>query len=133
MNTFNVYFSTIAKELQGKIYHCGHEFNLYLKNKNEHNFFINPTNRYEVLNIINTISISKAIGPHSIPTDIFHLIKLNISVPLTEIINLSFNTGVFVENLKTSKVIPIYKNKSSDLICNNYRPISLLSNINKII
>ena len=132
-NTFNVYFSTIAKELQGKIYHRGHDFNLYLKNKNEHNFFINPTNRYEVLNIINTISISKAIGPHSIPTDIFHLIKLNISVPLTEIINLSFNTGVFIENLKTSKVIPIYKNKGSDLICNNYRPISLLSNVNKII
>ena len=132
-NTFNVYFSTIAKELQGKIYHCGHDFNLYLKNKNEHNFFINPTNRYEVLNIINTISISKAIGPHSIPTDIFHLIKLNISEPLTEIINLSFNTGVFVENLKTSKVIPVYKNKGSDLICNNYRPISLLSNVNKII
>ena len=33
---------------------------------------------------------------------------------------------------KTSKVIPIYK-ASSKLECSNYRPISLLSNIDKIL
>ena len=47
------------------------------------------------------------------------------------LINLSFSTGIFPNNLKTAKVIPIHK-KGSKLDCTNYRPISLLSNIDKI-
>ena len=52
--------------------------------------------------------------------------------PLTEIINLSFSTGIYPNNLKIAKIIHVFKNKGSNLQCNNYRPISLLSNINKV-
>ena len=38
-----------------------------------------------------------------------------------------------MDNLKISKVIPVFKDKGNYLECNNYKPISLLSNINKII
>ena len=38
-NAFNTYFSTIASDLQGKIYHQGQDFTKYLNNSNEHNFF----------------------------------------------------------------------------------------------
>ena len=48
------------------------------------------------------------------------------------IINLSFSTGIYPNNLKIAKVVPIFKNKGSILQCNNFQPISLLSNINKI-
>ena len=77
--------------------------------------------------------MNKAVAPHSIPTIILHLIKLNISEPLSEIINLSFVKGIHFGNLKISKTIPTFKDKGSNLECNNYRPISLLLNINKII
>ena len=50
---------------------------------------------------------------------------------MSQIINLSFSTGHFPSNLKTAQVIPIFK-KDSPLECSNYRPISLLSNIDKI-
>ena len=50
---------------------------------------------------------------------------------LSLIINLSFCTGIFPNNLKTAKVIPIHK-KGSKLELTNYRPISLLSNIDRI-
>ena len=46
--------------------------------------------------------------------------------------NLSFLCGSFPTILKTSNVTPIYK-KDSKLKCSNYRPISLLSNIDKIL
>ena len=85
------------------------------------------------VDIINNISVNKATGPHSIPTNILHLIKFNISEPLAKIVNLSFDKGIYFDCLKISKTIPTYKDKGSNLDCSNYRPISLLSNINKII
>ena len=45
---------------------------------------------------------------------------------------MSFNQGVFPTILKTANLIPIHK-KGDKLDCNNYRPISLLSNISKIL
>ena len=72
------------------------------------------------------------MGPNSIPTKILHLIKDKISIPLSELINKSFATGCFPNICKTAKVISILKTESR-LLCNNYRPISLLSNISKII
>ena len=131
--TFNNYFSSIGSELQGKIHHHGKDFSCYLKNSNTNNFFIKPTYMTEVINTINNLSTNKAVGPNSVPTDIFHLIKLSVAQPLVNFINLSFEKGSYFEKLEISKVIPIFKDKGSNLECNNYRPISLLSNINKII
>ena len=53
----------------------------------------------------------------------------DISLQLTNIFNLSFSTGVFPSGLKIGKVILI-KSKSK---CSNYGPISLLSNLDKIL
>ena len=86
-----------------------------------------------VINIINNLSINKATGPHSIPTDILHRTKFTAAQPLADITNLSFEKGIYMDNFKISKVIPVFKDKGNYLECNNYRPISLLSNINKII
>ena len=55
-----------------------------------------------------------------------------ISEILTTIFNLSIQTGKFITLLKIAKVIPVYKNKGSPYDSTNYRPISLLSNIDKI-
>ena len=51
--------------------------------------------------------------------------------PLTELINLSFSNGKFPTILKCS-VIPTFK-KGDKGQCNNYRPISFISNLSKII
>ena len=47
-----------------------------------------------------------------------------------KLFNLSFMTGCFPSVLKTTKVVPVFK-KDSKLDYSNYRPISLLSNIEK--
>ena len=58
--------------------------------------------------------------------------KSEISVPLSTLINLSFNTGIFPGSLKLARVMPKFK-KGDQQDCNNYRPISVLSNISKLI
>ena len=52
--------------------------------------------------------------------------------PLAKIVNISLSTGIHPDKLKIAKITPIYK-KGSKLSTSNYRPISLLSNINKLI
>ena len=44
---------------------------------------------------------------------------------------MSFATGIYPDLLKIAKVIPVFK-KGDKLLVSNYRPISLLSNMNKI-
>ena len=70
------------------------------------------------------------MGPNRIPRKIIHRDK--ICIPLSEPINKSFSTGCFPNTCKTAKVIPIFKTESRRL-CNNYKPIPLLSNVSKII
>ena len=50
---------------------------------------------------------------------------------LAKIIDKSFRDGIFPDQLKTAKVVPIHKEVSKTNV-DNYRPISLLGSFSKI-
>ena len=52
--------------------------------------------------------------------------------PITYIIILSLKQCIYPDNLKIAKVIPIFKQGSRDS-CDNYRPISVLPVLSKIV
>ena len=56
---------------------------------------------------------------------------LILSKPLAKLINFSFSEGIFPDILKFANLIPDFK-KVDNLDFNNYRPISLISNIGKL-
>ncbi len=58
-------------------------------------------------------------------------LKVQIALPLSILINESLETGHIPQELKTAKVIPIYKSKDSNLL-QNYHPISILTAISKV-
>ena len=131
-NIFNNFFTSIADNIRKSIPQAFTDFKKYLKNPLPNSFFFRPITLGEMIKTINSINSNKASGPNSIPPNILNLLLVDISEILLKIMNLSFETGIFPSSLKLVKVIPIFKNKGSEQDFNNYRPISLLSNIDKI-
>jgi len=131
-NRFNEHFTSIANKIRDKIPPTNKHFSDYLKNHNPNSFFLSPAHNNEIAKTIKSLNINKSNGPNSIPSKLFINVADVISPVLTKIINISFSTGTYPNLLKTVKVIPIYKNKGSPHEVNNFRPISLLSNIDKV-
>ncbi|XP_057290769.1 uncharacterized protein LOC130613442 [Hydractinia symbiolongicarpus] len=130
-SSFNNYFSSIADNIRMGIPFTSKHFSSFLKYSVPNSMFLSPTDDIEVLHCISSLDLGKSSGPFSIPAQIFSTVKTELSLPLSKLINLSFTSGIFPSNLKTARVIPIHK-KGSKLELTNYRPISLLSNIDKI-
>ena len=131
-DVFNNCFASIAEKTKVNINYSHKHFSDFLKDKNQNSFFLSPTNKYEIQNVISSVNSNKSVGPKSIPTRILKLLKNDISTQLADIFNISFSPGVFPTILKVDKVIPVHK-KDSKLDFSYYRPISLLSNIGKIL
>ena len=130
-NVFNNYFASVAETAKQNINYSHKHFSEYLKHQCNNSLFIQPTDSEEIANIISSLNINKACGPFSIPNKILVLLKQDISLQLADLFNLSFSSGSFPSILKTAKVVPVFK-KGSKLDCCNYRPICLLSNVEKI-
>ena len=131
-NAFNNYFSNIALDIQSSIKYSAKELHEFLPPLSIKTFFLSPTDKNEIISIISALDSQKPSGPNSIPIKILKLMKNDRSDQLAVLFNLSFTSGFFPTILKTNKVTPIDK-KVSKPKCSTYRPISSLSNIDKIL
>ena len=86
----------------------------------------------EIINMVNLSKSKTSFGYDGISMQIVKYIIKFIAKPLAHITNVSFKCGIFPENMKTAKVIPVYKSGDKNLFT-NYRPISLLPQFSKII
>ena len=82
--------------------------------------------------IIDNIKSDAATGYDNIGPKIIKDIKEEIVPILTKLINLSYETTIFPQCYKTAIITPIYKNDDPEDI-SNYRPISVLPTISKIL
>ncbi|XP_063531092.1 uncharacterized protein LOC134742088 [Cydia strobilella] len=94
--------------------------------------FLRPVDAKEVFKIIMSLKNSRSSGYDDITTYILKLIAPWICQPIAHIINLSFDQAVFPEQLKLSVVKPLFK-KGDRKDPNNYRPITIVPVISKII
>ena len=128
---FNEFFVGIGNSVEEKIPKGNKHFSEFLGPSSSNTIFIKPIDDDEVLCMILRLNSSKACGPNSIPGNIFKNHNASLIEPLKQVINMSFLQGSFPTLLKSAVVCPIYK-KNDKNKCENYRPISLLSNISKL-
>ena len=129
--SFNKFFVNIGPNLNREIQTSGVDPLHYMNKTTSYNsLFLRDTDREEVKRIIKELK-DGASGYDGISAK---LIKNTYHIfinPLIHIINLSLSQGIFPQELKIAKVIPIYKSGETTLI-KNYRPVSVLSVFSKI-
>ena len=104
----------------------------YLKNPVSGTFFLKPVTESELLEICRSLKNTNSIGFDDISCTVLKQISYAIVKPLVHIFNASFSLGIFPSKLKIAKIIPVYKKDDKHLF-QNYRPISILPNISKLI
>lgn len=92
----------------------------------------NPISENDVYKLVAKLKNKNTAGNDGINSKILKIMFPFISLPLTSMINSSVQYGIFPEMMKTALVIPLHK-KGDVQIIDNYRQISLLTEISKIL
>ena len=128
---FNKFFVNVSHDIAKNIPRSNKSPLSFMGGRVGNSFFTAPTVPTEISDIISLLKSGKSLGPNSIPMKILKSLSPLISSPLSQIINESFQSGMFPDKMKLAKVIPLFK-KGCVLTASNYRPISLLSVFSKI-
>ena len=94
-------------------------------------FSLTETNVGVVHRLIKSLVLNKATGLDGISSRLREAADIVVS-SLTNIVNLSIRSGVFPDKWEVAKVLPVYKDDIKSE-ASNYRPISILPIVSKII
>ena len=95
-------------------------------------FHFGYVSEIEVTQLLKKLKRKKAAANDNLPPGLLKDSAAVNSAPFTHIINLSFRSGVFPSDWKIAKILPLYKNGATDQF-GNYRPISILPVISKVV
>ena len=132
-NEFNQFFVNIGPNLASKISTTNKKpYTSYLKRTVESTFCFSPIDTEQTLKVTNSLLPKSSCGHDDISTKFIKSIAPVLLQSITLIINQSLISGIFPDKLKIAKVIPLHK-KECIMLMDNYRPVSLLTAISKII
>ena len=129
-NEFADYFTEKIRAIRGRL----EQYPTY-KPQETAKAFISKFERVtesEVVKCIRSMA-SKSCELDAIPTRTLKQVLNSVIEPITRIVNVSLENGIFASKWKTAIVHPILKKASSDLILSNFRPVSNLSFISKVV
>ena len=121
-NHFNKFFSTIVQKSEGKIVKTNKHFSDFLTEPLQSNFFLTPTLSLEIQEIIKSLNNKKTTRHNSTSTNLLNIFGKMTSIPLGNLINLSFKCRIFLMSLKVASVTPTHK-KGDSLDRNNNKKL----------
>ena len=99
--------------------------NDYLFGNFPQSIFFNLETEHEVIDIASMFQWGKAASYDNISMSVIEQSINCISAPLTHIINLSITHGIFPNEMKIARVLPLFESGDKALF-SNYRPFSIL-------
>ena len=133
-NTFCEFFSTVGEKYAEKFTTTIEETQSYLGQieSSTKTLFLHPCTEFEIGTLINNLPYKTSSGHDNISNVLLKKISNKIKYPLSIIFNKSLEQGKFPDSMKMTDVSTLYKSKDQ-YECTNYRPISLLLTISKLL
>ncbi len=132
-NEFCKYYSSIGNNFASEIPDSKHSPEKFLKGNFPHSLFLQPTDPDEIRRIIASLKNKKSYGIDGLSSSIFKNFAQELAGPISDIFNKSISKGIVPDIMKIAKVIPVYKSKGDAKLFTNYRPISLLPVLSKLL
>lgn len=95
-------------------------------------FILTPVSRFTIRKHLLSLNPKKAVGLDDVASNFLRDGANSIVEPVAHIINLSITTETVPSSFKDAKVLPLFK-KGSKLDPGNYRPVSILSVLSKVL
>ena len=133
-NLFGNYFSTIGNKMAEKINRPDKTSKEYLSKikRCDNTMYCSPKSEKDIAKIIDSLPNKNSSGTDGYSNKLVKRLKYGIVKPLTMIINSSIKLGQFPDLMKIAEVVPLLKTGSTQIL-NNYRPVSLLVVMSKIL
>ena len=128
---FNSFYVNVGPTLAKNIPQVNKEPSSFIKRSYNHLMHTEPVTSEELCKIIVNLKLGSA-GYDNISSKIFKTTAGHCLSPLLHVCNLSLTTGIFPQELKIARVIPVYKNEDP-LLFSNYRPVSVLPVMSKVL
>ena len=131
-DAFNKYFAEIGPKLAEKVPTSSKLFSDFLGPKTDSDFKFSELSEARLFNFIKKMKPKMSIGEDLVSSKVLQFVAPTILQPLKHLINLSLRSGFFPQKFKIAKIIPIHKDSDHHEF-NNYRPISLLSSLSRLL
>ncbi len=132
-SSFCKFYSSVGVKFASKIGASNKDFSDYMPDPCDSSIYLFPTSQSEIRKVANSLKPKKSSGYDGISNILLKSVIKELQYPLTIVFNKSFKEGVFPSKMKLAEVIPLYKLKGKKDSMNNYRPVSLLPVISKIL
>ena len=134
MNGLADHFTWVGKKFASDIPKSNTSIDEYNKHiwQNSKSLLFYPTTEIEIATIIDEMVAKQSSVWDGISNKLIKNIKSCLVTPLNILFNQSMSEGKFPDAMKTALVTPLYKFGRKS-ICTNYRPISLLITLSKIL
>ena len=131
-HNFNKYFTSIAGNLVSTNYSQSAHSNEAFRNYLTPGIWSYNHTQFDVSNLKNIISGLNNSKYTDYSPRVLKSLSNFISPTLTKLFNKCYCDGYFPDDLKTAKVLPLFKNKGCLTDISNYRPISMLPIFSKL-
>ena len=127
-----IFFVNVGPRFSSYIPDSTNNFETYLKEPFKENFVFANITQEIILETVSKLKPKNSSGKDNISTQLLKEIIDSIVFPIAHLFNLSFKTGYIPSDYKCAKIIPIFKTEEKDKF-NNYRPISILPALSKLL
>lgn len=105
---------------------------IFVETSHQSSFFLQPPDEDEINRQICNLRANSADGHDKIGPKVIKTLAAFMVPILTHLVKVIFETGIYPETFKLALVVPIFKD-GSKLVAENYRPISVLPVLDKIV